>query len=123
MEMITVSDLAGVENQLALRILAVARTIAPLDTLEADSARDEAIAILRGVADEARARGSRLVKSQRAGTASVDYSAAESWFSADDRAALRALCGGSSGSSSGPVGQFPTSRLVGRLWPEDYGVS
>lgn len=120
--MITISDLTGVEQQLALRILAVARTIAPLDTLEG-SARDEAIAILRGVADEARGRGSRLVKSQRIGTASVDYSAAESWFSTDDRAALRALVGAVDSGAGLPVGQFPTSRLVGRLWPEDYGVS
>lgn len=118
--MVEISDLTGVEDRLARRILAVARTIAPLETLEKGSdSWDEAIAVLLGVADEARARGSRLVKSQRVGTASVDYSAAESWFSSDDRAALRALCGGPA-SQPGPVGSFPASRLVTRLWPEEY---
>jgi hypothetical protein len=112
------TDLAGVDETLALRVIATARSIAPcLQTLEGDD-RDTAIAILRGVAAEAKRRGARHVKGQSVGPARVDYGAAESWFFPDDRAPLRALCGGSA-PTGGPIGSFPTSSLVSRLWPEE----
>jgi hypothetical protein len=112
------NDLTGIDELMALRILAVARTIAPcLDTL-VDSPRAEAIAILRGVAGEAKERGSRLVQSQGVQTARVVYRTVESWFSDDDRDALRSMCSIST-APAGPIGSFPESHLVRRLWPED----
>lgn len=115
--MIDKSDLTGVEETLALRVIATARTIAPcLNTLEGDD-RLTAIAILRGVAAEAKSRGARHVRGQAVGPARVDYGPAESWFFADDRASLRALCGAAA--SGGPIGSFPTGSLVARLWPEE----
>lgn len=116
--MITADDLTGVDENLARRILAVARFIAPgIDLLDGEPLMD-AIAILLGVAAEAKARGSRLVKAQRIGPASVDYQAG-SWFSDDDRWALRALCGVPA-TSGHPVGSFPKpARVFSRLWPEE----
>lgn len=117
--MIAATDLPGVDANLARRIIAVARFIAPcLDSL-VDEPRLDAIALLVGVAAEAKARGSRLVKSQRVGPASVDYSTAGSWFSDDDKSALRALCGVSA-TGGHPIGAFPKpSRAYSRLWPEE----
>lgn len=113
------ASLIGVDDDLANQIVAVAYSIAPcLDTLTEGPERNAAIAILRGVAAEAKSRGSRLVKSQRIGPASVDYTSADSWFSSDVRAALRALCG--PGAVSGtPIGRFPKAGLLTRLWPEE----
>ena len=115
--MIDKSDLTGVDENLALRVLAAARSIAPcLQSLTGDD-RDTAIGILVGVATEAKARGDRHVKGQSIGPARVEYGAADSWFYPDDRAALRVLC--SAPTASGPVGHFPTSSLVAKLWPGD----
>lgn len=116
--MIFADDLAGVDENLARRILAVARFIAPgLDHLDGEP-RNDAIAILLGVAAEAKARGSRLVKAQRVGPASVDYQAG-SWFADDDRNALRALCAAPA-TTGHPVGSFPKpARVFSRLWPEE----
>lgn len=113
------TDLSGVETNLARRIIAVARFIAPcLDTLDGEP-RLDAIALLLGVAAEAKTRGSRLVKSQRVGPASVDYTTAGSWFSDDDKSALRGLCGVSA-SDGHPIGSFPKpTRAYARLWPEE----
>jgi hypothetical protein len=112
------TDLTGIDEVMALRILAVARSIAPcLDSL-IDEPRKSAIAILTGVAGEARDRGSRLVQSQRVGTASVTYRTVESWFSDDDRDALRGLCSVAE-ATAGPVGSFPRPDTgTSRLWPE-----
>ncbi|MBF4625544.1 hypothetical protein [Clavibacter sp. VKM Ac-2872] len=116
--MIGKTDLTGVDEKLALRVIATALSIAPcLHTLEGDD-RETAIAILSGVAAEAKSRGARHVKGQSVGPARVDYGASESWFFADDRASLRALCSASA-SPGGPIGSFPTSSLVSRLWPEE----
>lgn len=118
--MIAPSDLTGIDADLARRIIATARSIAPcLDTL-VDEPRLDAIAILRGVASEGAARGSRLIKSQSVITARVEYNPG-TWWSDDDRGALRALCSATSSDSAGhPVGSFPkTSRVVARMWPED----
>jgi hypothetical protein len=112
------TDLTGVDEMLALRVIATARSIAPcLHLLEGDD-RATAIAILRGVAAEAKSRGARHVKDQSVGPARVGYGASESWFFPDDRASLRALCSASP-SPTGPIGSFPTSSLVSRLWPEE----
>lgn len=118
--MIEASDLPGVPEDLALRVIGFAtRAIAPgVDELPEGRDRKTAVAILRGIAQEAAGRGSRMVKAQRVGTASVDYGSADSWFSADDRAALRAL--GGAPDTTGPVGHFPRPGLVGQLWPEQY---
>jgi len=110
-------DLTGVDATLARRIIAVGRSIAPgIDNLAGDL-REDALAILAGVAGEAKARGSRLVKSQRIGPASVDYTATASWFSEDDKNALRNLCVVTP-STQGPIGQFPAAGMVSRVWPE-----
>lgn len=113
----------GVDETLALRVIATARSIAPgLDDLPYDSPlRKAAIAVLQGVAQDAVQRGLRSVKQQRAGTALALYWD-DSWFSTDDRSALRALCrvpGEQPGSS--PVGHFPEAgHTFRRLWPERY---
>lgn len=113
------TDLAGISEKMARRIIAIARSIAPcLDSLEGE-AKTDAIAILDGIALEGVARGSRLIKTQRINQASVEYVVDGSWFSADDRGALRALCVAAP-SGALPVGSFPkTSRELSRMWPED----
>ncbi|WP_394254711.1 hypothetical protein [Pseudoclavibacter helvolus] len=119
--MITYEALTGVETRLARRVLSVARSIAPtLDTLEGER-RAEAIAILQGVADDA-ATFRRGIKSQSVAGARVDYTAAESWFSRDDRSALRALCQAQATSASSgahPIGNFPKAGLITSIWNED----
>ena len=56
-------DLVGVDPQVALRVLAEARTIAPsLDSLEG-AARESAVAVLVAVAAEVPTAGSRRVRS------------------------------------------------------------
>lgn len=118
---ITADDLGIADKELARRVLAQALTIAPcLLSLDAES-RDLALAVLRSVAAEAAGRGNRHVVSQSVGTARVSYGSASSWFSDDDRAALRALCPGASVASSGhPVGSFPRpARVLKAVWPEE----
>lgn len=115
--MIGPNDLPGVDVTVARRLIATARSIAPcLDTL-VDEAELDAIAILEGVAAELPAPGTGRMKSQsRNGTAVAwaDYSSA---FTADDRAALRALCG--AGAVGAPVGSFPVSTITRRIWPPE----
>lgn len=116
--MITPNHL-GVDEDLARRIIVLARSIAPCIDSFAEDSEDfkNAAAILRGVAAEVMARGSRSVQSQRVGPAQVTYVVTGSSFSDDDRAALRALC--ASATLPGlPVGSFPESGTVGRVWPE-----
>lgn len=124
--MIAPQDLTGVDVTLARRILSVARSIAPcLDSLvdgpgdDDPKPKSDAIAILQGVAGEAKARGSRLVGAQRIGPAAVTYRDVSSWFSPDDRDGLRALCAVVS-SAGHPVGTFPKATTAfGRIWPEE----
>lgn len=125
--MIKASDLDGIDPDLAMRIIATARSIAPcLNTLEDGigdddpKPRSEAIAILKGVATEGAARGSRLISSQQIATARVVYNAG-TWWSDDDRGALRALCSAAGGTFGGlPIGSFPkTSRAISDMWPEE----
>lgn len=120
---ITAEDLNVPDELLARRVLAHARVIAPcLQTLTGD-AREDAIAILQGVAREAMARGARSVVSQSVGTARVSYGSASSWFTDDDRAALRVLCPAvaeSVASAGHPVGRFPNpTRAYKTVWPEE----
>lgn len=112
----------AVGEDVARRVLAVARTIAPcLDSLPDDSDEKEtAIAILSAVCAEVVARGSRQVASQRIGSASVAYRDVGSAFTDDDRSALRGLCSAVSASAGQPVGSFPRpARALERMWPED----
>lgn len=116
--MITPEDLPGVDENVARRLLVAARSIAPcIDSFGDDSEeKKNAIAVLLGVLADAPAVGSRRVRSQRIGSASVDYWNADTWL-AEDRAALRSLCA-SAGRGGLPVGSFPADRPIGRLWPE-----
>lgn len=115
--MIAAEDITGVDATLARRVIVHARSIAPcLESLDGDMKKD-AVALLTGVAAEAAARGARHVRAQRIGPASVDYGPASSWFTDDDRRALRALCGAAAGGL--PLGSFPRPGIIGRLWPED----
>lgn len=115
-------DLSGVEETLARRVLAYARTIAPcLDSLT-DEAKADALAILGAVAGEVRGRGPRFVLSQSIGPARVQYADVASCFGADDRRVLRSLCAALCGAGGGlPVGSFPPpDRKLHRLWPEHH---
>lgn len=114
--MILPADITGVDDGTARRVLVYARSIAPtLDLLEGED-RLNAIAILHGIAIEIVGRGSRMIASQRIGSAAVSYREVASFFSADDRSALRSLC--VSQSSGLPVGAFPPADAIGGLWPE-----
>lgn len=119
--MIDQSDFPEVDENVARRLLVAARSIAPcIDSFQNGS--DEwlnAIAILKGVLAEAPAPGSRRVRAQRIGSASVDYWDANTW-SREDRAALRSLCA-SAAPLGLPRGSFPTERPLSRMWPETYG--
>jgi hypothetical protein len=116
------TDLAPASEDLARRIIVLARSIAPcLDTLEDEvgdetpKPKSEAIAILKGVAADVRMRG---VKAQRSGSSSVEYIVNGSSFSADDRASLRSLC--TTSTAGLPLGSFPNpSPAVMRLFPEE----
>jgi hypothetical protein len=115
------TDLPGIDESTANRIIAFARSIAPcLDSLADGPERDGAIAVLLGVAKEVKGRGSRHIASQGIGPANVRYVDVQSCFFPDDRAALRALCAAST-PTGGPVGHFPApGRTVSSLWPERY---
>ena len=117
--MIEPSDLTGISEDLARRILVVGRSIAPgLNSLTGEN-RLDAIAILKGIAGEAKGRGSRLVGSQRIGPAEVTYREVASWFSDDDRNGLRFLCDAATAAPT-PLGDFPKpSRAISRMWPDE----
>lgn len=121
--MIETGDLPGVPDDLANRVIAAAVAIAPcIDSLpknvEGDPRRVRAIAILKGVAGHAASRLSANVKSQRVGSAAVDYGDASSWFSDDDSNALRALCASTGAPAGLPVGKFPEPGVIAGAWPE-----
>jgi hypothetical protein len=116
------SDLEPVSADLARRIIAIARSIAPcIDTLEDGEGdepmpRSEAIAILKAVAGDGRKPG---IKMQQVGPSRVEYIVSGSAFSADDRAALRALCAAATIQGL-PEGSFPLpSRALTRMFPEE----
>lgn len=110
--MLEPTDLEGVDDSLARRILAIARSIAPgldniIDVDGGPQPRSDAIAILIGVAGVVAPRGSLLIKQQVMGPARVTYTEASSWFSDDDRAALRACVTPGGPPTFGPLGSFP----------------
>lgn len=121
--MITPGDLEGVEDSLARRIIAMARSITPgLDNLvDQDGGpelRTDAIAILIGVAGVVADRGSLFIKQQVMGPARVTYQDIDTWFSPDDRAALRALVAVGN-TTFNPLGNFPhKDHHVDRLFRE-----
>ena len=117
--MITADDLGLKDAALAARIIAHARAIAPcLDSLT-DDRKKEAVAILQAIGRDAQASGARGVASRQVGTARVTYREVPSWFTEDDRAALRALCGIAAVTAGHPVGRFPAPPAAYRaLWPE-----
>lgn len=102
-----------------LVVLAYAATVAPcLDTLT-DFKRDQAVAILKRVAADLPAAGTSRVSQQSRNGTSVSLREVREAISADNRAALRALCGGPSvGDTAVPVGSFPVGGMVESLWPE-----
>jgi len=113
-------DKIGTDENLAREVLVVARSIAPCIASFADNSEEQkdAIAILKRVFEEVKARGSRLVRAQRVGTASVDYLAVRSAFEGDATRALKALCA-EAGIGGLPVGSFPPpSDAVANMWPE-----
>jgi hypothetical protein len=116
--MIGPSDLPGLDESVARRLIATARSIAPcLDTL-VDEARVDAIAILEGVAAELPAPGAGRMKSQSRNGTSVAWADYSTAFTADYRSALRALCS-AAGTAGAPVGSFPASTMTCRIWPAE----
>lgn len=122
-------DLPTVPEDLARQIIAHAVSVAPcLDNLpergesaRLDELRERALSILSQIAKFAFKRGDSLVKGQRVGPAAVDYGDVGSYFSAADMSALRAICNSLNGGASFagvPVGSFPPSGIVSRVWPE-----
>jgi len=103
-----------------LVVLAYAATVVPhLDLPAGAVQREQAVAILRRVAAELPAAGSRRVSQQSRNGTSVSFRDVGDAFTANDRAALRALFGAASpGAGATPAGSFPTSGLVAAMWPE-----
>ncbi|MBB1511977.1 hypothetical protein H5399_05080 [Tessaracoccus sp. MC1627] len=101
-----------------LVVLAYAATVAPcLDSLD-NLPRAKAVAILRRVAGELPGTGMSRVSQQSRNGTSVSFRDVGDVFTANDRSALRALCGISPSAAAAPVGSFPTSGLVAAIWPE-----
>lgn len=112
-------DLPDLDETLARRLIAAARSIAPcLDTLEGEPRRD-AVAILMGVAAEVPSAGTSRMRSQSRNGTSATWGDFSSAFSADDRSSLRALCSTAAASAGGPVGSFPVSTAACRIWPAE----
>lgn len=116
--MITPNDITGADENVARRLLVAARSIAPCISSFPDGSEEkkDAIAILLGVLADAPTAGSRRVRAQRIGSASVDYWNADTWMP-EDRSALRSLCSAASPGGS-PLGSFPEARPIDRVWPE-----
>jgi hypothetical protein len=117
---ISEADFPGVEEDLALRVLARARVIAPcIDSIEYGSPHYKtAVAILKGVIAEMPEPGSRRVKQMSRNGTSITLDDVASAFSADDVQSLRALCGAGR-SPALPRGSFPEISIVDRLWPKE----
>lgn len=115
--MIEPSDLGG-DADAARRVLVRARAIAPcLNSLEGE-ARDEAIAILKGVLAEAPEAGTRRAKQlSRNGTA-VTFTEGAASFTVEDVTSLRSLCTAQEAQGLAQA-SFPVDVLFERLWPEE----
>lgn len=124
--MLKPTDLGGDED-VARRVISTARSIAPcIDSLEDGPGDDdpkpksEATSILKAIATEITGRGSRQIAAQGMGPANVKYNVG-SFFSDDDRGALRALCSAATPLPRDPIGSFPApSRAIHNMWPEHY---
>lgn len=114
-------DRIGSDEDLAREVIVVARSIAPciFSLGDLSDEEDNALAILRRVYKDILGRGSRLVKAQRIGSASVDYTEVASAFDGQPRRALRALCSPEPAAGHS-AGNFPRDRPIARLWPERY---
>ena len=109
-------DIEGVDEDLARRVIVHARSIAPcLDSLSGD-ARQNAIAILKGVAADAPAAGHGRLKSLSRNGTSMTFDLG-SVFTADVRTSLKSLCAATSRGGL-PVGSFPEARPLAKVWPE-----
>jgi hypothetical protein len=115
---ITHYDFPDLDEDVARRLIVAARSIAPcIDSFAQDSEEQKnAIAIMRGVLEDS--PEDRRVKTQRIGSAAVEYWNPATWLP-EDRASLRSLCTGSQGLGL-PRGSFPKERPISRLWRETY---
>ena len=120
--MVDATDLNGIDEDTARRVLAVARSIAPcIPTLDAASEEGkDAIAILKSVIGELPAAGSARVRSQGRNGSTLTFADIKSAFTPDDRSGLRGLCSAASTTPVGlPAGSFPApDGAVSRMWPE-----
>ena len=109
------------DEDLAREVLAEARSIAPCIFSFDDTSEEwkTAVSILKRVCADVAARGSRMVRSQRIGSASVDYATVRSAFDGSPSRGLRALCNAPAGIAL-PRGSFPQERPISRVWPETY---
>lgn len=111
------------DEDLGRRVLVRARIIAPcLDSFEDGSEEKlNAIAILKGVIAELPDPGASRTKTlSRNGTSITLDTAIRSAFDGDPTTSLRSLCGASSAPGL-PMGSFPVTLALGRVWPEgDY---
>ncbi|WP_417510576.1 hypothetical protein [Microbacterium sp.] len=114
-------DQIGTDEDLAREVLIVGLDIAPCIASFLDESEDtkNALAVLKRVYKDIAARGSRFVKGQRIGSASVDYTDVASAFDGQPRRALRALCSPAPAAGHS-AGSFPRDRPIARLWPERY---
>lgn len=112
------SDISTDEDT-ARRVLVRARGIAPcLDSLDGE-AKQDAIAILKGVVAELPAPGTRGTRSMSRDGSSITYADIASAFSSDDIAALRSLCEATAGARAPlPIGAFPAETVSDHVWPQ-----
>lgn len=116
------TDISPADEDLGRRVLMHVRVIAPcvLTLSPADEDGKNAIAILRRVVTEAAGLPSRNLASLGVGPMRETYREIESCFTSQDERSLQALCSSSSGSPGLPLGSFPSSTALKRLWPETY---
>ncbi|APZ81758.1 hypothetical protein NCPPB3778_8 [Rathayibacter phage NCPPB3778] len=120
--MISHSDV-GPDEFLARQILVLAKSIAPCLSSIDDTSEEaaDAVSILRRVYSNATQRGPGYIKSQRIGSASVEYGDLSSMFDSDSRAALKAVCSQWQTNAAGlSMGAFPLERPIAQIWPETY---
>lgn len=118
---ITHADLGIRDEDLARRVLARARTIAPcIDNFPEDSEeRKDAIAILKGVIAELPAAGEARIRSVGRNGTNITLADIASAFDGDASISLRSLCGEVTTSGAEPLGSFPEDSLFERLWPSE----
>jgi len=115
---IQVSDLEGVDGDIALRVIAYAALICPSLQDLTDGQRDIALAILRAASDELADMPRQYVASESDGPFRTGYTTAQvrSAFSSADLEVLRSFC---TRPARGPIGYFPSpSKALLAEWPE-----